>query len=227
MEKDKGNILIKTIIVFIILLIILSLGFLAHLYLQEIELSEEEPKNIIATFEELEKNVNTKKDNNQTVEVVMPIINKQQKEEKTNIASNYYYSQLDEYGKIIYAGLYSNKENLKSGNYKIDFGTRFNDLLNEANGENKLSIAFQSAWDAFSYDNVDVFYIDVSKVLLITESKTSWGKTTYNVKIGTGDTDYLIKSLRNKEQVDNAEKYIEDISNKIVSALSSYSDYKK
>ena len=30
MEKDKGNILIKTIIVFIILLIILSLGFLAH-----------------------------------------------------------------------------------------------------------------------------------------------------------------------------------------------------
>ena len=227
MEKDKGNILIKTIIVFIILLIILSLGFLAHLYLQEIELSEEEPKNIIATFEELEENVNTKKDNNQTVEVVMPIINKQQKEEKTNIASNYYYSQLDEYGKIIYAGLYSNKENLKSGNYKIDFGTKFNDLLNEANGENKLSIAFQSAWDAFSYDNVDVFYIDVSKVLLITESKTSWGKTTYNVKIGTGDTDYLIKSLRNKEQVDNAEKYIEDISNKIVSALSSYSNYKK
>lgn len=54
--------------------------------------------------------------------------------------------------------------------------------MNEANGENKLSIAFQSAWDAFSYDNVDVFYIDVSKVLLITESKTSWGKTTYNVK---------------------------------------------
>ena len=53
----------------------------------------------------------------------MPIINEQQKEEKTNIASNYYYSQLDEYGKIIYAGLYSNKENLKSGNYKIDFGT--------------------------------------------------------------------------------------------------------
>lgn len=74
----------------------------------------------------------------------------------------------------------------------------FNDLLNEANGEDKLSIAFQSAWDAFSYDNVDVFYIDVSKVLLITESKTSWSKTTYNVKIGTGDTDYLIKSLRNK-----------------------------
>ena len=80
MEKDKGNILIKTIIVFIILLIILSLGFLAHLYLQEIELSEEEPKNIIATFEKLEKNVNTKKDNNQTVEVVMPIINEKQKE---------------------------------------------------------------------------------------------------------------------------------------------------
>ena len=49
----------------------------------------------------------------------MPIINKQQKEEKTNIASNYYYSQLDEYGKIIYAGLYSNKENLKSGNQKM------------------------------------------------------------------------------------------------------------
>ena len=228
MEKDKGNILIKTIIVFIILLIILSLGFLAHLYLQEIELSEEEPKNIIATFEELEKNVNTKKDNNQTVEVVMPIINKQQKEEKTNIASNYYYSQLDEYGKIIYAGLYSNKENLKSGNYKIDFGTKFNDLLNEANGENKLSIAFQSAWDAFSYDNVDVFYIDVTKMYINIETIQKIFSTKYNVYINSAkDPTYLLDGFTSKEQIDQCESQVIAVKNQILNQIAGKNDIEK
>ena len=52
MEKDKGNILIKTIIVFIILLIILSLGFLAHLYLQDIELSEDYENVIFVNYEQ-------------------------------------------------------------------------------------------------------------------------------------------------------------------------------
>lgn len=44
-------------------------------------------------------------------------------------SNNYYYNQLDEYGKTIYEALENNKENMKSGTYVIDFDKRFNDLL--------------------------------------------------------------------------------------------------
>ena len=233
MKNNKGNILLKAVIALITILIILSLCFLAYLYFQEINLAKVEPKNIIATLEQLEEYTNhSNTHNEQETNIVKPIIDEQEpainnEQQIKNIADHYYYSQLDNNGKIIYAGLYSNKENLKSGNYKIDFGTEFNELLNQTDGEAKLSIAFQSAWDAFSYDNADVFYIDVDKVLLITESRTSWGKTTYNVVICAGEQNYLIDTFKDEEEVNIAEDYIENISNKIVSALQGYSDYDK
>ena len=220
MKNNKGNILLKAVIALITILIILSLCFLAYLYFQEINLAKVEPKNIIATLEQLEEYTNhSNTHNEQETNIVKPIIDEQEpainnEQQIKNIADHYYYSQLDNNGKIIYAGLYSNKENLKSGNYKIDFGTEFNELLNQTDGEAKLSIAFQSAWDAFSYDNADVFYIDVDKVLLITESRTSWGKTTYNVVICAGEQNYLIDTFKDEEEVNIAEDYIENISNK-------------
>ena len=61
---------------------------------------------------------------------------------------------------------------MKSGTYSIDFGTDFNDLLNSQKGEQKLNIAFQSAWNAYTYDNMDVFYIDVEKLTLYTTTTT-------------------------------------------------------
>ena len=74
---------------------------------------------------------------------------------------------------IIYKGFANNKENMKSGTYTIDFGTEFSDLLNTENGENILNEAFQSAWNAYTYDNMDVFYIDVEKLTLTTKSLTT------------------------------------------------------
>ena len=82
---------------------------------------------------------------------------------QSNSSTKYYYNQLDKYGKIIYDGFANNKENMKSGTYTIDFGTEFSDLLNTENGESILNEAFQSAWNAYTYDNMDVFYIDVEK----------------------------------------------------------------
>lgn len=63
--------------------------------------------------------------------------------------------------------------------------------------------------------------------MLITESRTSWGKTTYNVVICAGEQNYLIDTFKDEEEVNIAEDYIENISNKIVSALQGYSDYDK
>ena len=56
--------------------------------------------------------------------------------------------------------------------YTIDFGTQFNGLLNSENGEDKLNVAFQSAWNAYTYDNMDLFYIDVEKLTLTTRTMT-------------------------------------------------------
>src|SRR5699024_4226656 len=54
-------------------------------------------------------------------------------DEYPNIADyqedSYFYNQLDDNAKAIYLGIQDNLENMKSGNYRIDFGTRFNTLL--------------------------------------------------------------------------------------------------
>ena len=39
----------------------------------------------------------------------------------------------------------------------------FNTLLNTEKGDKTLYTAFQSAWNAFSYDECDLFYIDIKR----------------------------------------------------------------
>ena len=116
---------------------------------------------------------------------------------QNNNSSRYYYDQLDDYGKIIYDGFANNKENMKSGTYTIDFGTEFSDLLNTENGEKILNEAFQSAWNAYTYDNMDVFYIDVEKLTLTTRSLTAL--SIHNVEISNGsNSSYLKENFLNQ-----------------------------
>ena len=68
---------------------------------------------------------------------------------------------------MIYDKLKQNKEQLITGTYVFEFGTSFNTLLNTEKGDKTLYTAFQSAWNAFSYDECDLFYIDIKKMNLI------------------------------------------------------------
>jgi len=43
--------------------------------------------------------------------------------------NKYFYNQLDEYSKVIYNALESNKENMKTGTYEIDLGAGFSVLI--------------------------------------------------------------------------------------------------
>ena len=63
----------------------------------------------------------------------------------------YYYDQLDSIAKTIYSAVENNIENLKTGNAKIEFGEKFNSLLNEEGGNEKLNVAYQAALDAFCF----------------------------------------------------------------------------
>lgn len=145
-------------------------------------------------------------------------------DEYPNIADyqedSYYYMQLNDTAKAIYLGIQDNLENMKSGDYKIDFGTRFNTLLQTESGQDELSEAYQDAVDALKLDNPGLFYIDFSKVYINTYSETVGERTTYSVYIDQGDHDnYFIKGFSSKADVVKATKQAEDIREMIVAAV--------
>ncbi len=95
----------------------------------------------------------------------------------------YFYEQLNSTQKIIYNGLQESKDKLISGTYKIEFGNKFYDIMSQENGSKILGDDYQTAIEAFTHDNTDLFYIDVSKMYLNMETKKKAFKTTYNVYI--------------------------------------------
>ena len=61
----------------------------------------------------------------------------------------------------------------------------------------------------------------------LTESKTIFGNTTHYISIGPGEQNYLAEGFYSKEQVDSAQKYVDDLANQIISNTNGYSDYQK
>lgn len=144
------------------------------------------------------------------------------------ISDKYYYNQLDEYGKIIYNGFEENIENMKTGTYTIDFGKDFNDLLNSDGGDKKLNIAFQSAWNAFTYDNMDLFYIDIEKLTLTTRTTSFAGFKTHKVSLSNGENySYLKEEFSNKDEIEENLEQINKIVKEIIDEVNGYSNYEK
>lgn len=142
--------------------------------------------------------------------------------------TKYYYNQLDTYGKLIYKGFEDNKENMKSGTYKIDFGNKFNDLLNSEGGEEALNIAFQSAWNAYTYDNMDVFYIDVEKLTLITRTRSIGNFSTHTVELSNGDNaSYLKDNFNSKEKIDSTLNLLEAMRTEIGNQIAEFDNVEK
>lgn len=140
----------------------------------------------------------------------------------------YYFDQLDANAKTIYSAVESNIENLKTGTAEIDFGEEFNSLLNSDQGKEKLNVAYQAALDAFTLDYPEVFYIDVTKMVLMIYSKTNILGTKYTVKIEpANDGSYLIRGFNSKSDVDNALNSLEDIKNDIVNQVANDDKYTK
>lgn len=137
--------------------------------------------------------------------------------EKNNIDSHrFYYNQLDEYGKILYDGLYAHLEDLKTGEYTIDFGLEFNDLLQTESGEQILKNSLDSSINSLILDNPEIFYIDISKMYLLTNITTKIFSTTYNVSVGGHGENYLDDNLHSKEEVDKAINDVNSVRNQIL-----------
>ena len=130
----------------------------------------------------------------------------------------YFYNQLEEPSKTIYKALETNKENMITGTYKIEFGNTFSDILDSANGQNELGNYYQSAIEAYTYDNPDVFYLSPSKMYLNIETTTFGSSTTYNVFINNGsDANYFTDEFSSEAQVRSAINSIEQVKNSLVS----------
>lgn len=129
----------------------------------------------------------------------------------------YFYNQLNEKSRIIYRAFESNKEQMKTGTYQIELGTSFSDILSQSNGQEKLGEYYQSAIEAYTYDNAEVFYLSPKKMYLNIETTTRGGVSTYDVYINSGnEANYLTEEFSSKAEVDQAIEQIEQIKNQIL-----------
>lgn len=131
--------------------------------------------------------------------------------------NNYFYNQLEEESQYIYKAFESNKENMKTGTYQIELGNEFSSLLSTENGQDQLGNYYQSAIEAYTYDNPDVFYLSPNKMYLNIETTTRGSTVTYNVYINQGKgSNYLIDEFQSKEQVDRALIEIKENANQVL-----------
>ena len=141
---------------------------------------------------------------------------------------NHLYDQLDSTAKLIYDKLYENKENLKTGTFRIDFGNQFQTLLSQSNGEKELKQKYQSAIEVLIYENPEIFYLDATKMFINIEKTTKLTGIKYNVYINSGnEANYLADGLSGKEDIDTYQLKIEKVRDYIVSKVNGKSDYEK
>lgn len=133
-----------------------------------------------------------------------------EEEKLTEAQKYYYYQQLSENGKKIYLTIEKNIEKIKNGEDNIPLPPSLNEFAkSNGNGKEVIADEFQNAWDAFITDRSEYFYIDSSKVCLITKMTTRGSNTSYEFFIGKGENkNYYIDEFKSKEEVDSAIKEI-------------------
>ena len=153
MKNNKGRSIASVILTILILMLIVFLGY-EVLYVDIFDIMSPENKlgertETVGTSSSLTNNLENSFNSPEVIEQNVENSNVLDLNENQayNASYHYYYNRLNQYGKVIYQGFETNKENMKSGTYSIDFGTQFSDLLNTEEGEDILNEAFQSAWN--------------------------------------------------------------------------------
>lgn len=138
------------------------------------------------------------------------------------------YEQLDDTAKKIYDKLYENRENMKTGTYRIDFGNAFQNLLSQADGESELKKEYQSAIETLIYENPEIFYLDATSMYINIEKVIKITSTKYNVYIDNGSKpNYLAEGFNSKEDIDTYQTKIEKVRDYIVKNIKDKNDYEK
>ena len=127
-----------------------------------------------------------------------------EEEKLTEAQKYYYYQQLNDTSKRIYLTIENNIEKLKNGEENIPLPSVLNEVANRDNGKDIVAQEFQKAWDAFVMDRSEYFYIDSSKVCLVTKVTTDKRGSTYEFFISKDKekgNNYFIDEFSSKEEV--------------------------
>ncbi len=219
--KSKFATFIMSIVILLIIAVFGLFGFMLWQEFVKIETSVQ-PENVKTVIAE---NSNTIDQNIKAPEIIENPLDQLQDNKQTKPQIDYsqitinkhFYNQLAENAKTIYKAFESNKENMKTGTYKVELGDAFSSLLNQNNGQELLGQYYQSAIEAYTYDNPDVFYLSPNKMYLNIETTTRGSNVTYRVYISNGDEEnYLIDEFSSKDQIDEAILEIQQIRNQVL-----------
>lgn len=141
-----------------------------------------------------------------------------EEEKLTEAQKYYYYQQLSDTAKKIYITIENNIEKIKNGEDNIPLPASLNEVAkSNENGKELVANEFQNAWDAFVTDKSEYFYLDSSKVCLVSKITTRGSNTNYEFFIGKGENaNYFTKEYNSKEEVEDAIKKLENAKNEIL-----------
>lgn len=226
-NRDKTTyILINLILLVLALLLTLFVVIQYKNNKTDIVSSLGEQANIIISSVQVEDNNKNKTENQQTI-VPIQINSNTISNNSENKYYKYYYNQLDENAKKIYSAIENNADNMKTGTYTINLPDEVANILSEQNGQETLNTEFQSAWDAIAMDRVDLFYVDISKIMLKIKTVTKGKKVEYYLSMGPNDSgNYLEEGFQNEQVVNMALGQVNNEREKIVSNMKG-SEYNK
>ncbi|MBQ3408973.1 MAG: hypothetical protein IJH12_07220 [Clostridia bacterium] len=148
--------------------------------------------------------------------------------EVSDSQNRYYYNQLDENSKIIYAEILNNLDRIKDGEDNIKISSKLSSLADSDDMNSALMTTFQNAWDAFRNDNVDVFYIDGTKMCLVTKTIKRGSQVKYEFYISRGkNANYFIDGFYSRAQVETAEQFVKEKEDEILNSITDKNDYYK
>lgn len=227
--KSKISSFFSAVLLILLLVIVIALGFIIYLTVNTGSsdiIYEFIGEKYVTSDEEIQKDKTIEKQENFFEKVKLLISDNEESEETFSYSakvseSNFFYNQLNDYEKKLYNGLQENKSNLMSGTFVINYGNIFSDILSQENGNEKLGNYYQTAVEAFTHDNVDLFFLNVNKMYLNIETTRKLAKTTYKVFISPkSGENYFSDGFINQEQVENALNQIEGVKYKVISSLS-------
>ena len=219
--KNAFSTIIMSIVIFLIVGVFTLFGMIVWNDLAQMEASmqaEDITTVISESTSTLDKDIKAPKILDNSLDAIQEGSKEPNDIDYSNVSINkYFYNQLEEQAQTIYKAFETNKENMKTGTYKVELGNSFSSLLEQSNGQEILGKYYQSAIEAYTYDNPDVFYLSPNKMYLNVETTTKRNHVTYYVYINSGnEANYLIDEFSSKAEVDDAISQIEQVRNKIL-----------
>ena len=199
--KENGVSILDYIL---LVLIIITISAVAMMFTSPERMSEfENQVEGIANTNVIEVAPYARKDTNTSVERVELEITEEKKPVVNEVYQykRYYYNQLDDVEKKMYNTIINNIDSIKNGYDTVYFDVSI------AGAELK----FQTVWDSISLDNPELFYIDTSKLSLLTQTNTSMlGRTTYKYMLEPkSGENYFLNTWTTRNEVENAINQVE------------------